>query len=122
MSLNGGNSPNPARFRDRALPPVTASPQFRTPLASGTPALRFRERVSARVGTVELLVFRIANERFGVDFARTITSIESDIAEREERTRDDDDEGGGFSRGSDPSPANLVTEDDVREMFKTLRE
>lgn len=62
------------------------------------------------------------NERFGVDFARTITSIESDIAEREERSRDDDDAGGGFSRGSDPSPATLVTEDDVREMFKTLRE
>ncbi|WP_211441445.1 nSTAND3 domain-containing NTPase [Collimonas humicola] len=62
------------------------------------------------------------NERFGVDFARTIKSIESEIAEREERTRDDDVEGGGFSRGADTSPADFVTEEDVREMFKTLRE
>ncbi|MDP2132059.1 MAG: hypothetical protein Q8J99_00445, partial [Sulfuritalea sp.] len=62
------------------------------------------------------------NEHFGVDLARTIASIESDIAEREERIRYDDDEGGGFSRGSNPSPADLVTEDDIREMFKTLRE
>ncbi len=61
------------------------------------------------------------NERFGVDFARTIASIESDIAEREERSRYDDGEGGGFSRESNPSPADSVTEDDVREMFKTLR-
>lgn len=62
------------------------------------------------------------NERFGVDFAGTIASIESDIADREERTRDDDDEGGGFSRRSNPSPADPVTEDDVRQMFRTLRE
>lgn len=62
------------------------------------------------------------NERFGVDFALTIALIESDIAEREERGRDDDDEGGGFSRGSNPSLADPITEDDVREMFKTLRE
>ena len=62
------------------------------------------------------------NERFGVDLARTIASIESDIADREERTRDNDDEGGGFSHGYDPSPADSVTEEDVREMFKTLRE
>jgi hypothetical protein len=62
------------------------------------------------------------NERFGVDFTRTIASVESDIAEREERTRDDDDEGGGFSRGFEPSLADSVTEEDVREMFKTLRE
>ncbi len=60
------------------------------------------------------------HERFGVDFGQTIASIESDIAEREESARDDDVEGGGFSRGSDPSPADIVTEDDVREMFKTL--
>lgn len=62
------------------------------------------------------------NERFGIDFEGTIASIESDIAEHEERTRDDDGEGGGFSRGSNSSPADPVTEDDVREMFKTLRE
>ncbi|MHB8428496.1 MAG: nSTAND3 domain-containing NTPase [Acidiferrobacterales bacterium] len=61
------------------------------------------------------------HERFGIDFAQTIASIETDIAEREERTRDEDDEGGGFSRGYNPSPADSVTEDDVREMFKTLR-
>lgn len=61
-------------------------------------------------------------KRFGVDFSVTIASIESDIAESEERARDDDDEGGGFSRESSPSPADSITEDDVREMFKTLRE
>lgn len=62
------------------------------------------------------------NDRFGVDFRQTITLIESDIAEREEHTRDDDDEGGGFSSGFNSSLADPMTEDDVREMFKTLRE
>ncbi len=61
------------------------------------------------------------NERFGVDFARTIALIESDIAEREEHARYDDDEEGGFSRGSNLSLDETVTEEDVREMFKTLR-
>jgi hypothetical protein len=62
------------------------------------------------------------NDRFGVDFTQTIMLIESDMAEREDRTRDDDDEGGGFSSGFNSSQADPMTEDDVREMFKTLRE
>lgn len=59
---------------------------------------------------------------FGVDFSRTFASIESDIAEWDEGASDDDDEGGGFSRLSSTLSDELVTEDDVREMFKTLRE
>lgn len=61
-------------------------------------------------------------ERFGIDFKLILASIESDIAEREEFTPDDRDEEVEFSRGFDPSSADSVTEEDVREMFKTLRE
>jgi len=61
-------------------------------------------------------------ERFGIDFTGTIASIESEISEHEERSHDDGGEGGGFSRGSLASPADFITEDDVKEMFKTLRE
>jgi hypothetical protein len=61
-------------------------------------------------------------ERFGIDFAVTIESIELDIAEREENAPFDDGEGGGFARRSDPLPTDYVTEGEVREMFKTLRE
>jgi len=60
------------------------------------------------------------NERFGVDFGQVIESIESKIAFHEERTRYDDSGGGGFSGAPDPKVDNSVTEDDVREMFRTL--
>lgn len=60
------------------------------------------------------------HERFDVDFAQIIASIETDMAER--IRADDDDEGDGFSHGYNPSLVDPVTEDDVREMFKTLKE
>lgn len=61
------------------------------------------------------------HERFGVDFAQIIASIETDLTERT-RADDDDDERDGCSHEYSPSPADPVTEDDVREMFKTLKE
>jgi hypothetical protein len=61
------------------------------------------------------------SERFGVDFALTIASIESDIAEHEEFASYNNDERGGYSHGSNTLPDDLITEDDVRQMFKTLR-
>ncbi|WP_416739235.1 restriction endonuclease [Pseudomonas sp. NFX71] len=61
-------------------------------------------------------------ESYGVDLEVSIEAIESDIAEREKDAPFDDGEGGGFARRTDPLPSNYVTESDVREMFKTLRE
>jgi len=59
-------------------------------------------------------------QQYGLDFARTIASIDETISEREER--EPEYEGGGYSRSATAGQAEVVTEDEVREMFKTLRE
>lgn len=59
-------------------------------------------------------------QQCGLDFSRMLLSIDDAIAERNER--EPEYEGGG-PYGSPPSErAEVVTEDEVREMFRTLRE
>lgn len=58
-------------------------------------------------------------QQYGLDFSGMLSSIDQSIAERNER--EPEYEGGG-SFGSPPAErAEVVTEDEVREMFKTLR-
>ncbi|MFT3803642.1 MAG: restriction endonuclease [Burkholderiaceae bacterium] len=59
-------------------------------------------------------------QQYDLDFARTIASIDEKISEREER--EPEYEGSGYSRSAAVGQAEVVTEDEVREMFKTLRE
>jgi len=57
--------------------------------------------------------------RFGIDFSSAISSIEDEIAEREQR--ESDYESGGFSGRPLPEAEEVGTDDDVRQMFQTLR-
>jgi len=50
---------------------------FRVPPTAATPPLRFRERANARVGTAELLVFRVERERFAIDLQAVEETVES---------------------------------------------
>lgn len=58
-------------------------------------------------------------QQFGLDFSHTLTSIDEAIAERNER--EPEDEGGSSSWSPTAEQTEVVTEDEVREMFKTLR-
>lgn len=58
-------------------------------------------------------------QQYGIDFSRTISSIDDAIAERYES--EPEYEGGSYSGRSAAEHAEVVTEDEVREMFKTLR-
>lgn len=60
-------------------------------------------------------------DKYGLGFGPTILAIEFDIEERDDGQRDDDGEGGGFSHRSGAPEVDLMTDDDVREMFQTLR-
>ena len=66
----------PSRYPNRN-PTVTGSTDFRTPVPSTNPPLRFRERVNARAGTADLLVFRVGDERFAVDLQAVEETVES---------------------------------------------
>lgn len=60
-------------------------------------------------------------QQYGLDFARMLSSIDDAMAERNER--EPEYEGGGFPGGHRQAErAEVVTEDEVREMFRTLRE
>ncbi|MDE2253403.1 MAG: restriction endonuclease [Betaproteobacteria bacterium] len=58
-------------------------------------------------------------QRYGLDFARILSSIDQAIAERDER--EPEYESGGSSGSPLGERAEVVTEDEVREMFSTLR-
>lgn len=58
-------------------------------------------------------------QQYGLDFARMLSSIDEAIAERNER--EPGYEGGGSSGSPPGERAEVVTEDEVREMFSTLR-
>ncbi len=58
---------------------VTAQTAFCSSSAPGTAPLRFRERAKARVGTAELLVFRVGNERFAVELPSVRETVESPV-------------------------------------------
>lgn len=61
-------------------------------------------------------------ERYSVDFTRVLLSIADEITEREERQRHfDDAKGAGFVNESSPVRVDPMNEDDVRQMFQTLR-
>lgn len=59
-------------------------------------------------------------QHHGLDFKLTIASIEEKIGEYE--GREPEYEGGGYSKSVVADQADVVTEDQVREMFKTLCE
>jgi division protein CdvB (Snf7/Vps24/ESCRT-III family) len=59
-------------------------------------------------------------QQYGVDFSGMLSSIDEAIAERNER--EPEYEGGGSSWNPPAERADVVTEDEVREMFRTLRE
>jgi purine-binding chemotaxis protein CheW len=67
----------PRRHPDRQLLAVTVSSDFRATAPSDNPPLRFRERVTARVGRADLLLFRVGNERFAVDLQAVEETVES---------------------------------------------
>jgi hypothetical protein len=58
-------------------------------------------------------------QQHGLDFSRAISWIDEEIIERDER--EPEYEGGGHSGRSALDHAEVVTEEDVREMFRTLR-
>jgi len=60
-------------------------------------------------------------KNYGLEFEYVIGRLGEDIAEREARPRDLK-EGSGFSRNRTTVPHQVVTDDEVREMFRTLRE
>jgi chemotaxis signal transduction protein len=53
---------------------IPAAPQAPSPVAEASRSLR--ERVRLRTGTLELLVFRLANELFGIDLASVEEAID----------------------------------------------
>lgn len=63
---------------------------------------------------------KLRNE-YGLDLKYQIERLDEDIAEREEGSRNLE-EGSGYSRDRTPVRHDLVTDDEVREMFRTLRE
>jgi hypothetical protein len=58
-------------------------------------------------------------QQHGLDFAHILSSIDEAIAEGDER--EPEYEGGESSESPPGEPAEVVTEDEVREMFSTLR-
>lgn len=58
-------------------------------------------------------------QQYGLDFSRTISSIDDAIAERNES--EPEYETSSYSERSAAEHAEVVTEEEVREMFKTLR-
>jgi hypothetical protein len=60
-------------------------------------------------------------KEYGLALDRQINLLDEDIAEREEESQDLE-EGSGYGRGRIPIEHDLVTDDEVREMFSTLRE
>lgn len=61
------------------------------------------------------------SERHGMDFSAEITRIDDEIAEREEHESEPAYETGSYSSRPSRERAETVTEDEVREMFRTLR-
>lgn len=61
------------------------------------------------------------HKEYGLALERQIKLLDGDIAEREEETRDTE-EGSGYGRSGVPIRHDVVTDDEVREMFSTLRE
>jgi len=61
------------------------------------------------------------SKRYGLKLEYVITRLDEDIAEREEGPRDLA-EGSGFSQNPTTVPHQSVTDEEVREMFQTLRE
>jgi hypothetical protein len=59
--------------------------------------------------------------QFGLEFSHILSSIDEAIAERNERGPEDEGEGEGSSWSPPADRAEVVTEDEVREMFRTLR-
>lgn len=60
-------------------------------------------------------------KEYGLDLEYVIDRLDEDIAEREDRPNTLE-EGSGFSRNRTLVAHQVVTDDDVREMFRTLRE
>jgi hypothetical protein len=58
---------------------------------------------------------------YGLDLAYEIDRLDEDISERSEGSPDSE-EGSGYWRGQTPVRLDITTDDDVREMFRTLRE
>ncbi len=61
------------------------------------------------------------NKKFALDFGYVIRRLDDDIAEREDRPQRLE-EGSGISRNRATIRDRVVTDDEVREMFRTLRE
>lgn len=61
------------------------------------------------------------DSKYSLGFARTIADIQQEIDEREERQNSEDEDGGGYSSRANSGPIDPTTEDDVREMFNSLR-
>lgn len=61
------------------------------------------------------------SKEYGLELKYVIDRLEEDIAEREAQPRDLD-EGSGFPQNRPPVPHQVVTDEEVREMFRTLRE
>jgi hypothetical protein len=73
----------------------------------------------------ELTAFRdsldkLRNE-YGLDLEYQIERLDEDIAEREERSPNLE-KGSGYGRDRTPVRQDLITDDEVREMFRTLRD
>ncbi|WP_447577811.1 nSTAND3 domain-containing NTPase [Achromobacter kerstersii] len=62
------------------------------------------------------------NERHGIDFSKQIRKIENAIADSEDHHSDTDDDGQSYSSAPSTARAETVTEDEVRDMFKTLKD
>lgn len=61
------------------------------------------------------------DDKYVMGFWQTIKTIEKEIDERDERQPCDGDDGGGFSHQSETQFIDPFNDDDVREMFETLR-
>ena len=60
-------------------------------------------------------------DKYSLGFARAIAAIDRQIEENEERDHEDEGTGGGFSRRAGPLQGELMTDEEVRDMFRTLR-
>jgi hypothetical protein len=60
-------------------------------------------------------------EEYGLPLDRPIALLDEDIAEREEESQDPE-EGSGYGRGEIPVRHDVVTDDEVRDLFSTLRD
>jgi len=61
------------------------------------------------------------SKKFGLDFSRAITRLDDDIAERNDRTPDDD-ERGTYSGRAASTHQEVISDDDIAQMFSTLHE